>query len=46
MRVFDRLMDKAQRWNTAGARGAEHLATGAERGAGRASPGLAVDGGA
>jgi len=31
MRVLDRLMDKAGRWNTTGSRGAEHLATGAER---------------
>src|SRR6266567_3080347 len=31
MRVLDRLMDKARRWNTIGSRGAEHLATGAER---------------
>src|SRR5258705_829169 len=31
MRVLDGLMDKAHRWNTTGSRGAEHLATGAER---------------
>ena len=31
MRVLDRLMDKARRWNTTGQRGTEHLATGAER---------------
>ena len=31
MRVLDRLMDKARRWNTTGSRGIEHLATGAER---------------
>jgi WD40 repeat protein len=31
MRVLDRLMDKARRWNTTGSRGTEHLATGAER---------------
>jgi Novel STAND NTPase 1/TIR domain len=31
MRVFDRLMDKARRWNTTGSRDSEHLATGAER---------------
>jgi WD40 repeat protein len=31
IRVLDRLMDKAHRWNTIGSRAAEHLATGAER---------------
>jgi hypothetical protein len=31
MRVLDRLMDKARRWNIIGSRSAEHLATGAER---------------
>jgi len=31
MRVLDRLMDKAHRWNTIGSRRHEHLATGAER---------------
>ena len=31
MRVLDRLMDKARRWNITGSRDAEHLATGAER---------------
>jgi WD40 repeat protein len=31
MRILDRLMDKARRWNTTGSRGTEHLATGAER---------------
>jgi hypothetical protein len=31
MRVLDRLMDKARRWNTTGSRDSEHLATGAER---------------
>jgi transposase-like protein len=31
MRVLDRLMDKAHRWNTTGMRSAEYLATGAER---------------
>jgi WD40 repeat protein len=31
MRLLDRLMDKARRWNTTGSRSAEHLATGAER---------------
>ena len=50
MRILDRLMDKARRWNTTGSRGNEHLASGAERagvcGAGRAAPGLAVEHGA
>jgi WD40 repeat protein len=31
MRVFDRLMDRASRWNTIGSRDPAHLATGAER---------------
>src|SRR5258707_9992308 len=31
MRILDRLMDKARRWNTTGSRNVEHLATGAER---------------
>jgi WD40 repeat protein len=31
MRVLDRLMDRARRWNTTGSRGTDHLATGAER---------------
>jgi hypothetical protein len=31
MRILDRLMDRTRRWNTTGARGAEHLETGAER---------------
>ena len=31
MRILDRLMDKAHRWNTTGSHDAEHLATGAER---------------
>jgi tetratricopeptide (TPR) repeat protein len=31
MRVLDRLIDRARRWNTVGARSLEHLATGAER---------------
>jgi tetratricopeptide (TPR) repeat protein len=31
MRVLDRMMDRAHRWNTTGSRDAEHLATGAER---------------
>ena len=32
MRILDRLMDKARRWNITGARGSEYLASGAERG--------------
>jgi tetratricopeptide (TPR) repeat protein len=31
MRVLDRLIDRARRWDTIGSRGPEHLATGAER---------------
>jgi tetratricopeptide (TPR) repeat protein len=31
MRVLDRLIDRARRWSTIGARSPEHLATGAER---------------
>jgi len=31
MRVLDRLIDRARRWNTIGARSPGHLATGAER---------------